>query len=316
MKTLIVGGTGLIGYHVADLLASHGHDVVVGARRAPAPHSPVAAYPVLLRDYAADEFSETDLEPFDAVVFAAGQDVRHADAAEQTEEFWARTQSEGVPKFFALAKRAGVRRAVQIGSYYHMCRPELVDRVIYVRARKLADERSRELADADFNVSTLNASTVMGPGQRNLRQLLPWARGELVGQVPDFAPIGSTNFVSVRSVAEAVYGALQKAEPGAAYLLGDENRTYHDYFQLVFDLSGGGRTLTEVRDEPHPFLPEIIVPRGMSTTFDSQPAADALGFRINDVRASLELAIAAYDTGSSGLLAPQERWTGTEWTKR
>jgi nucleoside-diphosphate-sugar epimerase len=316
MKTLIVGGTGLIGNHVADLLTSQGHEVVIGARRKPAADSPVAAYPVLLGDYAADEYSEADLESFDAVVFAAGQDVRHADAAEQTDEFWARQQSEGVPRFFALAKRAGVRRGIQIGSYYHMCRPELVDRVPYVRARKLADERSRQLADADFNVSTLNASTVMGPGQRNLRLLLQWARGELIGTIPDFAPNSSTNFISVRSVAEAVHGALEKAEPGAAYLLGDENHSYRDYFQLVFDLSGGGRTLTDVRDESHPFVAEMIVPRGMSTTFDAQPAADALGFRLNDVRDSLAFAIAAYDAGTLRSLSPQEKWTGTEWTSK
>lgn len=44
MKTLIVGGTGLIGYHVADLLASHGLEVVIAARRNPSPTSPAGPF--------------------------------------------------------------------------------------------------------------------------------------------------------------------------------------------------------------------------------------------------------------------------------
>ncbi len=195
MKTLIVGGTGMIGYHTADLLASQGHDVVIGARRPPAAASPAAAWPTLLGDYAEGGFTEAELEPFDAVVFAAGQDVRHADNAKQDEAYWAKYQIEGVPAFFARAKRAGVPRAVQIGSYYHMFDPAIAERVPYARSRKLADERSRELADAGFNVSTLNASTVVGPGQRNIARLIAWARGALLGEGPALGPAGTTNFV-------------------------------------------------------------------------------------------------------------------------
>lgn len=295
MKTLIVGGTGMIGYHVADLLAANGHDVVIGARRPPGADSPAARWPTLLGDYAEGDFTEAELKPFDAVVFGAGQDVRHTDNDKQDAEYWAKYQTEGVPDFFARAKRAGVPRAVQIGSYYHMFDPAIADRVPYARARQLADERSRELADADFNVSTLNASTVVGPGQRNIARLIAWARGDLIGQIPDFAPPGTTNFVSVRSVAEAVLGALTMAESGKAYLVGDENYTWLEYFGLVFDLVGSGRSLEE-RDESHPFVYEKIVPRGSAVAFDSTPAAEALGYRLNDVRNALDAAIADFTT--------------------
>lgn len=296
MKTLIVGGTGMIGNHVADLLAANGHDVVIGARRPAEAVSPAARWPTLLGDYAEGDFTEAELEPFDAVIFAAGQDIRHADNKTQDGEYWAKYQTEGVPNFFARAKRAGVPRAVQIGSYYHMFDPAIAERVLYARARKLADERSRALADADFNVSTLNASTVIGPGQRNIARLIAWAGGDLIGRVPDFAPPGTTNFVSVRSVAEAVEGALSKAESGAAYLVGDENHTWLEYFSIVFDLVGSGRTLEE-RDQPHPLVYEKIVPRGTVVAFDSTPASERLGYRLNDVRNGLEAAIAVFTTG-------------------
>jgi dihydroflavonol-4-reductase len=294
MKTLVIGGTGMIGCHAATLLAERGHEVTVGARSAPADESPAAVYPVLLGDYADGGLMEAELEPFDAIVFAAGQDVRHVRAEDADASFWAAYQSEGVPAFMARAKRAGVRRVVQVGSYYHMVRPDLAETTPYVKARQLADDRSRELADDDFNVSTLNPPSIVGiiPGRsaRRFGQMLAWGRGELAAKVPDTAPPGGTNYMSARSLAEAIAGALENAEPGAAYLIGDENFSYRDYFQLVFDVSGGGRTVEE-RDESHPFMPDhMIVPgRGAVISYDPDPAVvELLGYRRGDVRAMLD----------------------------
>lgn len=300
MKTLVVGGTGMIGCHAALLLVERGHEVTIGARSAPSPESPVAHLPVLLGDYAAGGLTVEELTGFDAVVFAAGQDVRHVRPEDADADFWATYQSEGVPAFMARAKEAGVRRAVQVGSYYHMVRPDLAETTPYVRARQLADERSRELADDTFNVSTLNPPSIVGliPGRgtRGFAKMLAWGRGELADKVPDFAPPGGTNYMSARSLAEAIAGALDNAEPGAAYLIGDRNLTYTEYFQLIWDLSGGGRTLVE-RNESHPFMPDtMIVPgRGAVIAYEPDPAVvELLGYRRGDVEPMLaEMAKAA-----------------------
>ncbi|MBA3780554.1 MAG: hypothetical protein H0X12_01705 [Nocardioides sp.] len=74
-----------------------------------------------------------------------------------------------------------------------------------------------------------------------------------------------------------------------AYLIGDENFSYRDYFQLIFDLAGAGRTLT-TRDESHPFLPDwMIVPgRGAVIRYEPDPAVvELLGYRRNDVLPTL-----------------------------
>ncbi len=294
MKTLVVGGTGMIGGHVASYLLEHGHDVTVGARRTPEGASLVGDLPVLLGDYAEGGFTPEELAAFDAVVFAAGLDVRHVGPEGAEEEFWAKYQSEGVPAFMARAREAGVSRAVQIGSYYHVVRPDLADTSPYVRARMLADERSRELATASFNVSTLNPPPIVGmiPGRstRAFANMLAWGRGEKRDKVPDFAPAGGANYMSVRSLAEAVGGALEHAEPGAAYLVADENLTFTEYFQMIWDLSGGGRTL-ETRDQPHPYMPDSMIVAGRGTMVSCEPDPEVvalLGYRRNDVRAMLE----------------------------
>lgn len=297
MKILVVGGTGLIGAHAVLRLAASGHQVTIGARRAPDGGAAVAGLPVLLGDYAAGDFTERDLQSFDAVVFAAGQDVRHVAPGEADVAFWARFQVDGVPDFVACAKRAGVTRVVQVGSYYHVVMPDLAMRSPYVRARQLADERARELADADFNISTLNPPAIVGqvPGvlDRRYDRLVAWARGDLVRELPDSAPPGGTNFMSVHSLAEAIEGALSRAESGAAYLVGDVNLTYRQYFQGFVDLTGRRCQVVE-RDEEHALLPDraMVAGRGNLVSYEpSERTVELLGYSRDRVRDTLEAVV-------------------------
>lgn len=280
MKILIVGGTGMIGAHTALHLRDQGNDVTVAARNPLADDSPVRDFPVLLGDYTEQTFTVDDLAPFEAIVFAAGQDIRHMGRDVDEAEFWEKTQTGGVPRFAALAKEAGVSRFVQVGSYYHHLRPEYAETMPYVAARKAADEGARALADENFNVSTLNPPSILGAisgvSAKRYRKLFSWAAGN-EPQIPDFAPAGGTNYMSAQSLAEAIWGALQNAETGRAYLIGDQNLTFAEYFQLLVDAAGGDRSIEE-RNEEHPLLPDsfIVQGRGNVIAYDTDPAETAL----------------------------------------
>ena len=139
MKILIIGGTGMIGGHAATHLAAEGHDVTLAARKAPAPTTPMAHFKLLIGDYTQGDFSEAQLAPFDAILFAAGNDIRHLPRGTDQNEFWDKMQIDGVPNFIAKARDAGVKGVVQLGSYYHQVMPNLIDTNPYVRARHLAD---------------------------------------------------------------------------------------------------------------------------------------------------------------------------------
>lgn len=289
MKILIVGGTGMIGGTAALHLRSLGHDITLAARK-PAPvGTPMASMPLLVGNYTSQTFTKADLAPFDAIVFAAGNDIRHATADQQTDDFWRKTQSEGVPAFATLARSAGVRRFVQLGSYYHHLRPEIALTNPYVRARQLADERARALACDDFSICTLNPPSIVGalPGLIAPRYvtLAAWGKG-LRPDLPTTAPPGGTNYMSARSLAQAIAGALDHATTGTAYLVGDENLSFRDFFQLFFDLAGTP-VQVETVDANNPMLPDafIVQGRGNLMAYTTDPVETArLGYAQGDIR--------------------------------
>lgn len=297
MKVLVIGGTGMIGGNTALHLSDLGHDVTLAARKPAQAGTPMADMPTIFGDYTRQEFTEADLAPFEAIVFAAGNDIRHAPPDQQTKEFWRRSQSEGVPAFAELARNAGVRRFVQLGSYYHQLRPDLAEASPYLRARQLADEGARALATADFNICTLNPPSIVGavPGLVATRYatLASWGKG-LRPEIPNTAPPGGTNYMSVHSLAQSIAGALERAETGRAYLVGDESLSFQDFFQLFFDVANNPVHVKTV-DSEHPLLPDafIVQGRGNSLAYEPDAAESAmLGYDRNDIRRAVTEVVA------------------------
>lgn len=300
-RVLVAGATGMIGSRIAADLAARGDEVTVMSRRGPSDRDPsaVAGMPRLIADYTDDALDLSVLDGFDSVVFAAGNDIRHVPAEEEDDAFWERMQSGGVPRFAARVKAAGAGRFVQIGSYYHQLHPEWAQRIPYVAARRDADAGARALSDEGFSAITLNPPSIVGADERGLRRfarMISWVRGEL--DEPElFAPPGGTNYMSVRSLSEAVQGALDAGQAGHAYLVGDRNLTYRDYFQLLAEHAGSDRVIEE-RDEEHPYQPDrfIVQGRGAVIAYEPDPAETAvLGYTRDDVDREIAGIVAAVD---------------------
>lgn len=297
MKILVIGGTGLIGGHAALYLRAQGNDVTLAARKPPAAGSALASFDVLLRDYVAGDFTRDDLARFDAVVFAAGNDIRHLPPGTDEAAHWERANVEAVPRFFALARDAGVPRAVLVGSFYPQVAPELVDTIPYVRSRHLADQRVRALATPSFSVCSVNAPFVVGsvPGLRNemFVAYTAYAEGKLAG-LPVYGPAGGSNFISTQSLSEAIWGALQRGASGKAYLVGDENLSFADYFAAFFRAAGQPQPVPSV-DQEHPLLPDLAIytGRGNVVSYEPDPADVAvLRYRRGDVQRAVDEVVA------------------------
>ncbi len=276
MKTLIIGGTGLVGGHAAILLGQQGHEVTLAARSAP--QSPaLQEFRFRAIDYVDTTLEKADLEGFDGLVFAAAQDVRQLpqDGSESPEQFYQRVNNEAVPRFFAVARDAGISQAVYIGSFYPQIAPQQIERDPYVYSRHVTDQAVRALASDQFSVCSINAPFILGslPGLQvpHLAALKAYVSG-LLPDLPLFAPQGGTNHISARSVAQAIHGALQHGEPGKAYLVGDENLTWKEYLEQWAAAAGHSLDL-EVKPDDHPMLPHSIMFAGPNALVSYEPDA-------------------------------------------
>jgi nucleoside-diphosphate-sugar epimerase len=298
MKILIIGGTGFIGGAAALLLRERGHDVMLGARKPAPPAAPMAEFPVLNGDYIEDGFPVETLRRFDAMIFAAGSDIRHVQPGFAEDEHWIRANARATPLLFARAREAGIRRAVLVGSFYPQAAPHLIAKTPYIAARHQADVAVRAMASPDFNVCSVNPPYVVGtiPGLfiPALAAYTSFALGRL--PIPRTAPAGGANFISVTSVAQAIATAVERGEMGKAYLIGDENLSFRAYLEEYFAAVGDGRALP-VGEQEHALFPDAILYAGRAGTifYEPDPAEAAfLGYRRKDIRRTVAEIIAQY----------------------
>jgi dihydroflavonol-4-reductase len=299
MHILVLGGTGMVGGDTAIRLKAMGHDVEVASRKPPAETTPMAQMPFHAIDYVNDKPNETWLSKFDVIVFAAGNDVRHIPRDGTPDAHWDRVNAKAVPGFAAAAKAAGVKIFILIGSFYPQAAPQLIGTNAYVASRLAADEGVRALADDHFRAIVLNAPYIVGhveglvqPGPR---AFVLWATGRMP-QVPRFVIPGGVNVISTTTLTDAIIGAIARGQNGKAYLIGDRNMSYQDYFGGYFRAAGDMEPL-EIRDEDHPFAgnDSVLAGRGSSIYYEPDPVEVAeLGYRRNDVERTLAQIVAAY----------------------
>lgn len=274
MKILIVGGSGLIGGHAALHLKAEGHEVTIMSRSKPQ-SGPLSELPHIAGSYIDEPEDSSRLQGFEAMVFAAAADIRNVpqDGSETPEAVYKRCNDEAVPRFFTIAKQAGIKRAVYIGSFYPTVVPERIEVDVYVRSRHVTDEAVRALASDDFTVCSLNAPFVLGhvPGLTidYLYGMVAYASGQIEG-APIFAPEGGTNHISVKSLSEAIEGALLRGVSGRAYLVGDENLSWKQYLEIWFEACGNPQDLA-VRADEHPLFPDVIMFAGRGATVSFEP---------------------------------------------
>jgi nucleoside-diphosphate-sugar epimerase len=300
MKVLIVGGTGPIGGHAALHLKSEGHDVVISSRNPPKPGTGLEDLEWMRGNYQDNTYGAEDLAVFDAIVFAAGSDLRHVPPGKDADTHFLKANGELVPAFAELAKRAGVSTFVHIGSFYPQVLPEKIETDAYVRSRNLADRGICALSDDSFRAMSLNAPFVVGApaGMKSemFAAYIGYARN-LYPQIKPFGPAGATNFISTRSLSEAISGALDRGVGGTSYLIGDENLSFADYFKIFFD-AVGNRVEVPSLDKEHPMLPDYAIIQGRGNVISYEPDPEEtrlLGYRRNDIAPTVADLVADLD---------------------
>lgn len=251
MKILITGGTGFLGRRiVSDLAERHELRLLVrgGSSRERFP--------------AGVEFAPGDVTDrlslvramagCDSVVHAAALVKILAPAAQ-----FDRINVGGLENVLSAAEQAGsVERVVYVSSFIALGpteggpggeldeSAEVRDRVWindYERTKALADRRARKAIAEGAPLTVVYPGVIYGPGEmtegnivvRHILDLINRRLPALLGK-----PERRWNYVNVADVSRGVALALEKAKPGARYMLGGENVTQAQFYALVGKLTG------------------------------------------------------------------------------
>lgn len=238
MNIFIIGGTGLLGAAGAKELISRGHKVAsIALPPVPEGADIPKEMKLTLKNYM--DLSDTDLEKllagYDALVFAAGVDER-IEFPPPVYDYYYKYNIAPLSRLLKAAKNAGVKKTVVLGSYFSYFAKawpsmRLYEKHPYIRSRVDQENVALAFSDDQMEVSVLQLPYIFGaqPGRKPVWTIYT---DMLSGMKTVYYPKGGTTMVTVRQVAQALAGALEKGKGGKAYPIGWYNMTWKEMFAI------------------------------------------------------------------------------------
>lgn len=242
--TLVLGGTGLLGYHTSLELLRRGYGVTTLSL----PTADTGFLPATTVAHFGDVDAMPDAELIalmqgkHAVFYAIGADERTVPAAPAARFFY---EANVLPtqRVARLARAAGVAKFVLYGSYTAEWAEQWPDlgyrtRNGYPRTRLAQEEVAYLEGDGAMDVMVLRLPYIFGlvPGQRPLWQMFLDLVASRDGVVPVLG--GSTSSVTVRQVAQAAVGAMEHGEHGARYPINGYDLAYAEFHRMCCEALG------------------------------------------------------------------------------
>ena len=244
-RALVVGGTGLLGYHTTLELLARGYEVTSLSL----PPMPVEdLFPDEVENLLADVNALTDdelsalLAVMHAIIYAAGADERITPPAPAARFFYEQNVLP-VQRIVRLARAAGVKKFVLFNSYtaeFAELWPDLGYRTRngYPRTRLAQEEVAYLEGDGAMDVTSLRLPYIFGtmPGRTPLWQMFI----DIVRGQRDMIPVqqGATSSVTVTQVAQAAVGAMEQGEHGGRYPINGYDLSYAEFHRLICEALG------------------------------------------------------------------------------
>lgn len=325
VTTLVTGGAGLVGSHVARLLAERGDDLRLTVRPSTRLDNvrDLGARHVTadLRDRAAVRRAMRGVE---RLFHVAGRASLRGDP----ERLW-RENVEATRIVLEEALRAGVERVVYTSSAAAVgpARPGFTAderqrfpveaaSIPYVRTKRDAEVEALRVAALGLPVVIVNPAHVFGRGDVN-RSSTEIVRRFLRRQIPAYVD-GALNIVDAEDVARGHVLADERGTPGERYLLGNRNFTLDRLFADLGRLSGVEPPVVrlplpaalalaravEAMPGHSPITVDEIRASSLWWTFRSNKARRELGWRPSHHEDTLQATIDWYREREDDRLAP------------
>lgn len=178
----------------------------------------------------------------------------------------------------------------------------------YSRSKYLGEVEAKKFCEKGLPLVIVNPAIVIG-----VRDIKPTPSGEMILNVlnrkmPGYVDAG-TNFVDVEDVARGHILAAQKGSIGERYILGNENMSIQDYYDLIGEVAGiepprrkipysltvmlsyGYQLVSNITGKPPLLTPSMVRMGGKYGYFDCSKAVNELGMPQTPVRETIEKAI-------------------------
>ena len=245
-KTLLTGGTGFIGSHVARHLAERGDDLRLTLReRSKTESLKDLEYEGVTSDLLDRRAVRRALKGVDRVFHCA----EHASLAAQETHRMFEVNVEGTRTLLEECLRAGVERVTytsSVGAIGPAPPGETTDEtqiftagrlgIPYVNSKHEAEVEALRLAAQGLPVVCVNPAWVFGEGDV-YGHSTAIVRRFLLGQIPMYVN-GAINIVDVDDVARGHLLADEKGRVGERYILGNRNYTHDRLFADLARMSG------------------------------------------------------------------------------
>ncbi|MHC1692462.1 MAG: NAD-dependent epimerase/dehydratase family protein [Sphaerochaetaceae bacterium] len=245
MKIFMIGGSGLLGSEAARELIQRGHEVTsmalpplpVGAVLPPGMHIELGNYLLMT-----DAELKDRLAGCEGFVFAAGIDER-VEGPYPIYEMYKKYNIDPVKRLLRLAKDAGVKHAVILGSYFAYFNKIWPEKQLakwhpYIQSRMDQEEAALSFADGCFDVAVLELPYIFGtqPGRKPVWTFLV-ENIRSMKHVTMF-PKGGTTMVTTRQVGQAIAGAMERNRGGRCYPIGYYNMHWKELLTIVHTYMG------------------------------------------------------------------------------
>lgn len=245
MNVFMIGGTGLLGCEAAKQLIAHGHKVRSAAlpplpEGAPIPEEMELIFGDINKK--SDEEVLAMLEGCDVFIFAAGVDER-VEFPAPVYDYYYKFNIAPLERLFPLCKKAGVKKAVVLGSYFSYLakiRPEagFEKRNKYFESRLAQEKVCKDACDDNFSCKVLELPYIFGtqPGRKPVWTILLEQIGFMDKWPMTMYPKGGTAMLTCRQVGEVICGAAERDVPGfEAFPIAMYNMKWNEFLKYVYD---------------------------------------------------------------------------------
>ena len=252
-KVMIVGGTGLLGYHAGLEFLRRGYSV---SALALADVDLNGWFPKEIEVVHEDVFSMSPemmvevIRGSHAMVYAMGPDDRIVPKAPAA-KFFKEKLVDASTRVFEAAQQAGVKRAVLLGSYFHHFHRkfphlDLAVRHPYIGARVDQEEAVLKVTGRGMEVMILELPYIFGTMPMRVPLWKEVFFDRLLKMNPVLYPDGGSAMICVTNVAEAIAGAVERGEHGVRYAIGDQNIRWKEMFSIMFEAIGVRRRFIHI----------------------------------------------------------------------